>query len=152
MKTPRRTLYGLAAGICLVSATAGVSSAMSLTPQIVFEFSTGTLWGAIVKLNLWSKVALCVLPFVGLFAMWSESRAWFYALCGNYAGAAAIYEERLRRDGTHMRSYLRLAGLYLLQGRNDARAMLAYRTVLQINFAMRAHRGLPEDTEFELVS
>lgn len=152
MKTLRRTLYVIAAGLCWFYVTAGESSAMSLTPQIGFEFSVGTLWGTIIKLNLWSKVALFVLPFVGLLAMWSESRAWIYALCGNYAGAAAIYEERLRRDGTHMRSYLRLAGLYLLQGRNDARALLAYRTVLQINFAMRAHGRLPEDAEFELVS
>ena len=152
MKTLRLALYGLAVGLGLFYVTAGESSAMSLAPQPVFEFSSGTLWGAIGKLNLVSKIALFVLPFVGLWAMWSESRAWIYALCGNYAGAAAIYEDRLRREGMHMRSYLRLAGLYLLQGRNDARALLAYRTVLQINFAMRAHGSLPEEAEFELVS
>lgn len=47
---------------------------------------------------------------------------------------------------------LRLASLYLLLGRNDERALFAYRIVREINDAMRAHNRAPEIVAFELVA
>lgn len=62
-------------------------------------------------------------------------RAWLLALCGKYAAATEIYENQLARRPHHLPLYLTLANLYLLAGRHDERALVAYRVVLQVRLA-----------------
>ncbi len=131
---------------------AHASAAESATPQLAYSLSSLQLGTTISQMAPLSIALALALPLGLALACWAESRAWIYALCGNYEAAAQIYEKKMRRGRVTASAYLRLASLYLLQGRHDARALLAYRIVREINVAMRAHSHIPEVVEFELVT
>jgi tetratricopeptide (TPR) repeat protein len=78
---------------------------------------------------------LIVLAGFGLILCLPIPRAWLLALCGNYAAATEIYENQLARKPNHLPLYLTLANLYLLAGRRDERALIAYRVVCQLRMA-----------------
>ena len=69
-------------------------------------------------------------------------RAWLLALCGKYAAATEIYEQQLARRPHQLPLYLTLANLYLLAGRQDERALIAYRVVLQMRLATQHLQSL----------
>lgn len=78
---------------------------------------------------------LIALASVGSIFCLPIPRAWLLALCGNYAAATEIYENQLARKPNHLPLYLTLANLYLLAGRQDERALIAYRMVWQLRMA-----------------
>jgi len=82
------------------------------------------------------QAALIVVPLFACVALLPMPRAWILALCGNYEAAIRIYEKKLARYPSQLHLYLRLAPLYLLAGRRDANALIAYRIFLQIHFAV----------------
>jgi tetratricopeptide (TPR) repeat protein len=59
-------------------------------------------------------------------------RACWHRCRRNYEAAARIYERMLERHPWRAKLYLQLSNIYLLLGKNDERAMKAYRAVLPL--------------------
>jgi len=89
-----------------------------------------------------AAVILLVALGVGIVVALPIPRAWLLVLCGNYAAATEIYENRLARQPNRLPLYLTLANLYLLAGRQDERALIAYRVVLQMRLATQHLQAL----------
>jgi len=89
-----------------------------------------------------SAVILLIALGAGIVVALPIPRAWLLALCGNYAAATEIYENQLARKPNHLPLYLALANLYLLAGRRDERALIAYRVVLQMRLATQHLQSL----------
>jgi len=86
-----------------------------------------------------SLVVAFVLSTLGFIGLSPATRARLYWWRGNDKTAAQIYEGLLERYPGRAKHYPALADIYLLQGRQDERALKVYRTVLQLNFPFR-HR------------
>jgi tetratricopeptide (TPR) repeat protein len=81
--------------------------------------------------------ALVVLPLLGSVVLSPAARARIYLLRGDYIAAAQLYEKVLERHPNKVKLYPMLANIYLLLGRNDKKALKAYKMVLQLNLATR---------------
>ena len=89
------------------------------------------------KHSWWSWVGgaalLFALPLLGLALFSSHVRARYQMFRGNYLEAMQIYERQLLRHPERTKLYPPLAGLYLLLGRKDEKALKVFKTVLQLN-------------------
>jgi tetratricopeptide (TPR) repeat protein len=86
----------------------------------------------ILRIGL-ANVAL--LAIWGIVISWPHARACCRLWRGDDEGAAQVYEKILQRHPQRVQFYSPLADIYLLLGRNDARAIKVYKTVLQLNLA-----------------
>ncbi|MDZ7266818.1 MAG: tetratricopeptide repeat protein [candidate division KSB1 bacterium] len=74
---------------------------------------------------------------LGLVLFLPTTRARIHLLRGNYAAAALLYEGLLARHPYRMKLYPALANVYLLLGRTDEKALKVFKTVLQLNLAIK---------------
>lgn len=80
-------------------------------------------------------LSLLLLPTVGVLVFSTTVRARILLLRGRYQAAALAYERLLERNPANLKLYPILASLYLLSGRNDAKAIKIFKTILRLNLA-----------------
>lgn len=78
-------------------------------------------------------LGLLLLPLVGIFAFSPEMRARILLLQGKYENAIKIYESMLTRNPGKVRLYMTLANIYMLEKRQDDRAVKTFEMVLRLN-------------------
>jgi hypothetical protein len=82
-----------------------------------------------------SFASVALLAILGIVAAWPHARVCYRLWRGDDNGAAQVYEKILQRHPQRKKLYVPLAELYLLLGRNDARAIKVYKAILQLNLA-----------------
>lgn len=83
---------------------------------------------------------IAVLAIWGMALAWPHARVCYRLWRGDDEGAAQVYEKILQRHPQRVQFYSPLADVYLLSGRNDARAIKIYKAVLQFNLGSKANR------------
>lgn len=78
-------------------------------------------------------LGLLLVPLVGIFALSPEMRARVLMLQGKYNNAIKIYESMLKRNPGKVRLYMTLANIYMLEKRQDDRAVKTFEMVLRLN-------------------
>lgn len=84
-------------------------------------------------------LGLLLVPLVGIFALSPAMRARFLLLQGKYERAIKIYETILSRNPGKVRLYMTLANIYMLEKRQDDRAVKTFEMVLRLNMDTEHH-------------
>lgn len=85
---------------------------------------------------------LVVLPLAGAFFLVPTMRMRYFLMIGNLARAASIIERQLEQNPGRLKLYPILANIYLLEKRDDERAIKVYRTVAQLNLATQNKQAI----------
>lgn len=76
-----------------------------------------------------------LMTVLSLLFLLPANHARWHLLRRDYPAAAKVYEKQLARRPKRVGLYPRLADIYLMQGRQDDRALKVFRTVSQLNLA-----------------
>lgn len=89
-------------------------------------------------------ISLLFLPLVGAVVFVPQARAKAFTLIGKHHLAADIYERLLQQNPGKLKLYSPLANAYLLNGRQDQRALELFNTILKLNLNIPNRKKLEQ--------